>query len=538
MYSHWGYPKRNIVRFTEIWQIQKECLYLRCMLRKYPIGLQSFRKIREGGYVYIDKTEIIHRLIKTGQYYFLSRPRRFGKSLLVDTIEELFKGSKELFEGLSIYNNWDWNIAHPVIRFSFANIGIKTRGLEAAINGALEENANRLGIALTKVNYDLRFRELIEKAAQKGNVVILIDEYDKPIIDFLDEPEAMEDNRSVMKNFYSVLKDSDSHIRFLLMTGVSQFSHVSVFSDLNNLRNITLVSKFAGIAGITQTELEENFASEILELKKQRPDILSEIKDWYNGYTWDMLSWVYNPFSLLNFMDEPKFRNYWFASGTPSFIARQLKKDGVYDVENIQLGELDLSTFEADSPNLGSLLFQTGYLTIKNISPSGQVYQMGFPNREVRNSLLDGLLSIYRGVYPSGSMPLIEAIQKVLREGDIVELIKQLNTLIACIPYDHWNAETESIFNVITFLTFKFSGVDVTSEVHSARGRCDLLVNTEQFIYVMELKLDGTADEALQQIKRKGYLAPYVGDTRKKLAVGISFSSENREVAEYQIEEL
>jgi len=374
------------------------------MLRKYPIGLQSFRKIREGGYVYIDKTEIIHRLIKTGQYYFLSRPRRFGKSLLVDTIEELFKGSKELFEGLWIYNNWDWNIAHPVIRFSFANIGIKTRGLEAAINGALEENANRLGIALTKVNYDLRFRELIEKAAQKGNVVILIDEYDKPIIDFLDEPKLMEGNRSVMKNFYSILKDSDRHIRFLLMTGVSQFSHVSVFSDLNNLRNITLVSKFAAIVGITQTELEENFASEIQELKKQRPDILTQIKDWYNGYTWDMLSWVYNPFSLLNFMDEPKFRNYWFASGTPSFIARQLKKEGVYDMENIQLGESALSTFEADNPNPGSLLFQTGCLTIKDISPSGQVYQLGFPNREVRNSLLDGVPNTYRGVYPSGSI--------------------------------------------------------------------------------------------------------------------------------------
>ena len=276
---------------------------------------------------------------------------------------------------------------HPIIHFSFSNMGVSTNGLEAALYGALKDNADRFGVALTKKSYDLQFRELIEKASVKGQVVILIDEYDKPIIDFLDKPGELEANRSMMKNFYSILKEADKYIRLLLITGVSQFSRVSVFSDLNNLRNITLSQQYGDLVGITQQELEDNFVVEINELKKETPEILKELKQWYNGYTWNMKTWVYNPFSILNFMAEPVFDNYWYETGTPTFLVKQLKKLDIYNVEGIQMGSLELSNFDVDNPNPGSLLFQTGYLTIKSISPSRQVYQLGYPNREVKASL-------------------------------------------------------------------------------------------------------------------------------------------------------
>lgn len=342
-----------------------------------------------------------------------------------------------------------------------------------------------------------------------------------------------------MKSFYSILKDSDKYIRLLLITGVSQFSQVSIFSDLNNLRNITLSTQYGAIAGITQEELEESFAPEITELQKDRPDILPQIKDWYNGYTWNMKTWVYNPFSLLNFMADPIFRSYWFATGTPTFLLKQLKKRSLYDVESFRLGSLALSTLNVENPNPGSLLFQTGYLTIKSIAPDGDVYELSYPNREVKASLLDGLLSTYREIPSEDSAALVTDIKTALNSGDIKGLTVQLNTLIASIPYDHWNAKTESIFTVLTVLTFKLVGIYVYTEVHSSRGRCDVLVKTktDKYIYVMELKLDGTAGEALAQIKSKGYLQPHAADPRSKLAVGISFSSKTREVAEYLVEE-
>ncbi|GAB3366103.1 ATP-binding protein [Arachidicoccus ginsenosidivorans] len=509
------------------------------MLRKYPISLQSFRKIRQGDYVYIDKTEVIHQIVDTDQYYFLSRPRRFGKSLLIDTINELFNGSKALFEGLWIYDKWDWSVTNPVIRFSFSNMGIRTAGLETAIYVALEENANRLGIPLTKKEYDLRFKELIEKAAIGGPVVILIDEYDKPIIDFLEDPGMVDANRSVMKNFYSILKDSDEHIRFLLITGVSQFSQVSIFSDLNNLRNITLSSQFGDIVGITQQELETNFSQEIARMQIDRPDILSQIKQWYDGYTWNMQTWVYNPFSLLNFMDEPIFRNYWYATGTPTFLLKQLKKKAIYDVEDYEMGGLALASFDTNHPDVAALLFQTGYLTIKNIDQNGQeLYKLGFPNLEVKSSLLNGLLSIYRAGLGVDSLSLVAKINKALNTYDIEGLILQLNAMFAETPYDRWKADTESIFHIITYLTFKLAGVNVYTEVHSAMGRSDIMVKTDLYIYVLELKLDSTAAVALQQIKDKAYLAPYASDSRKKIAVGISFSSKDRKVEQFQFEEL
>lgn len=488
--------------------------------------------------MYVDKTEAIHRLSNTGKYFFLSRPRRFGKSLLVDTMEELFKGSRELFEGLWIADHWDWSKTSPVIHFNFAGLGVRTLGLEAAIHRGLHSNAERLGITLSDTSYDQQFKELIVRASQDGNVVILIDEYDKPLIDYLDEPATLQANRSVMKSFYSVLKELDGHIRLLFLTGVSRFSRVSIFSDLNNLRDITISNPFGTIAGITQAELERDFAPEIAALQKETPDILDRIREWYNGYTWDGKTRVYNPFSLLNYMADPVFRNYWYVTGTPTFLIDQLRRLNIADMDGVRISEHALADFNTDNPEPAPLLFQTGYLTIKETKGTGQVFVLGYPNREVKESLLDGLLNAYRQSVNSDSLALAMDMQDALRGCDVPMVIRTLDTLISTIPYDHWRADTESIFHIITVLTFKLTGVEVHTEVHSAKGRCDVLVKTDDYLYVLELKLDGTAREALDQILNTGYLLPYQHNPRRKIALGIVFSSTQRCISEYLTHEL
>jgi len=353
----------------------------------------------------------------------------------------------------------------------------------------------------------------------------------------LENPEQVEAHRSKMSTFYSILKDSDNYIRLLMITGVSQFSKTSIFSDLNNLRNITLVTPFGDIVGISQTELEENFAQEISQLQKTKPDILNQIKTWYNGYTWNMQTWVYNPFSLLNFMADPVFRNYWFETATPTFLYKLLKDNAVYDVEKYEIGGQELSNFNTNDPDMAPLLFQTGYLTIKKFSEQDSLYELGFPNREVRASLLGGLLSAYRLNDGQSSMDLLVGLRTTLINGDIPAMILRLNAIIASLPYDHWSPKTETAFHALIHIGFKFAGLDVESEVHSAKGRCDILVKTDLYIYAMDLKLDDASTKALAQIKEKGYLKPYASDPRKKFAVGISCCSKKREIGNYMVEE-
>lgn len=499
--------------------------------------MQSFRSIREGGFLYVDKTETIHRLVRSRKYYFLSRPRRFGKSLLVDTIGELFSGSQELFEGLWIEKQWDWSRIHPVIHFNFAGLGIRTLGLEAAIYRGLADNAARLGVSLTDTSYDQQFKELIDKASQFGQVVILIDEYDKPVTDYLDDLQTVVSNRSVMKSFYSVLKELDGKIRFLFLTGVSRFSRESIFSDLNNLEDITINDQFHTLVGITQRELERDFADELSEMRRDDLDILTKVKDWYNGYSWGGTEKLYNPFSLLNLMKSRKFHNFWFATGTPTFLFGQLKKNKLGDMDGVQASANKLAEFNTDRLDMVSLLFQTGYLTIKEVKGGGRLFVLGYPNLEVKESLLEGLLDVYREPVVGDSLGLVVDLRMAFEGGNVKGVIEQLNSLIGQIPYDHWNAEKESIFTIITVLTFKLAGVEVQTEVHSSKGRCDVLVKTEDYIYLMELKLDGTAQDAVDQIFEKRYLEPYQADKRKKIAIGIAFSSADRQISEYLVME-
>ncbi len=507
-------------------------------MRKYPIGLQDFRKIREGGYLYVDKTRLIHTLIESGSYYFLSRPRRFGKSLLLSTIKEIFSGDKELFKGLWIADNWNWEQKHPVIHLGLSRIDYQQFGLYEALSREMDKLAKEKGLQLESEGLKGKFEELIVKASRSGKVVILIDEYDKPIIDYLDDIPKVEENRAVFKSFYSVLKDSDEYIRLLLITGVSRFTKVSIFSDLNNLRDITLSPQYATLAGITQAELEVNFIPEIQELQQMNPTILEDIKTWYNGYSWNAVDTVYNPFSLLNFMTDRQFRNYWFVTGTPIFLIEQIKKKGEFKFEGIRLGENALGNLNIENISPAPLLFQTGYLTIKEYDPGTRTYQLDYPNSEVKESFLDALLSAYRYALPNDSMAVTGDLRVALQENDIPQVIKELNIIIDTIPYDHWKADSESIFHIIVHLTFTKIGMDVRSEVHSSHGRCDVIVQTATHIYAIELKLNGTARKALDQVTKKGYLRSYQADPRKKIAVGINFSSEKRAVKDYLVKEL
>jgi len=513
-----------------------------CRMRKYPIGKQDFKSIIEDGFMYVDKTKQIHKLIDTGNYYFLSRPRRFGKSLLLSTINEIFSGRKELFKGLWIEENWNWEKTNPVIYLKMSQIDYQTLGLYAALAKELDLIAANFGLVLLELEMKDKFRELIRKASANGKVVILIDEYDKPIIDYLDNISQAEENRDTFKLFYSVLKDADEYIRLLLITGVSRFSKISIFSDLNNLEDISLGKNFNDLIGITQSELEENFDAELIHLTEDmnmdKRAILQEVKKWYNGYSWGGEETLYNPFSVLSLMKQKQFRNFWFATGSPSFLIKQICKKEEYQFDNIYLNENSLGNFDIANISSAPLLFQTGYLTIKEYDHSTRSYRLGYPNQEVEDSLLDNLLSAYRGVFPNDSAAVTGELLKAFLVNDIPKAIDGLNAIIATIPYDHGRADTESIFHIITHLTFKKIGVDVESEVHSAKGRCDVLIKTSKYIYVIELKLDTPAFEAIQQIINKRYFQPYAADKRKKIALGISFSSKERMVTDYIAKDL
>jgi hypothetical protein len=336
------------------------------MSPKYPIGIQSFEEIRTGNFLYIDKTEYVYQLVEGSKAYFLSRPRRFGKSLFVNTIEALFKGKRELFKGLFIEDKWNWEQTNPVVKISFSNIDHKELGLSVAIKTELRKIAEKFGFQLKSESNGLMFRELIETICKnQGKVVVLIDEYDKPIIDYLGEDtEKALENQGILKGFYSILKDADDYLRMVFITGVSKFSRVSIFSDLNNLRDLTVNKQFAGICGITQEELENNFTEELKLYNKEK------IKSWYNGYSWDLSTKVYNPFSLLNFFnDQGEFKNYWFVTGTPTFLINLSKDKRLVHFENVNISPTSLEAYRIDNIQLIPLMFQTGYLTIKDIDP-------------------------------------------------------------------------------------------------------------------------------------------------------------------------
>ncbi|MEM6318238.1 MAG: AAA family ATPase [Bacteroidota bacterium] len=511
------------------------------MKQVFPIGIQTFEKIIEGKFLYVDKTKVIHQLVEHGGYYFLSRPRRFGKSLLLSTIKCIYTGQKELFDGLWIQDHWDWSQRHPVIHIGFSSIGYKTLGLEKALNTALDNIAAQYDLQLVTTTYDQKFGELFSLLSKKGEkVVLLIDEYDKPIIDYLDDIPKAKAHQKILKSFYSIIKDSDRYIQFLMITGVSKFSKVSIFSELNNLDDITIDRRFADLVGITQEELEVNFRPSIEQtmdyLDLTRNELLSKVKEWYNGYSWDAKTFVYNPFSVLNFFNKREFLNFWFATGTPTFLINLLKERNLYELTATEVGQAAFSSFDIEHIESYALLFQTGYLTIKRKEPFG-LYVLDYPNREVKDSMLQYLVAgfSHNSSY-SKTTPIVIHLRKAFLENNYEKIVSIINGLFKSIPSHIFIAKKEAYYHSIVFLVFQYLGLFIEAEVHTSDGRIDAVVKTDSRTYLIEFKLDESADIALEQIRQKEYAAKYKSSSQELLAFGINFNSNSKSVDDWKIE--
>jgi Predicted AAA-ATPase/PD-(D/E)XK nuclease superfamily len=508
-------------------------------LPRLPIGQQYFKSIINNKGVYVDKTAYIYELCEpVDKNYFLSRPRRFGKSLTVDTVNELFSGNKALFEGLWIADKWDWSDTYPVIRMSLDAIGSKG-GLADALISELIKIATHFELTLEGDNPRVLFRDLIEKVQQKAgkNVVILIDEYDKPIIDFIDpyNLEKANEQRDILKSFFGILKDTSKYIRFLLITGVSKFSKVSIFSDLNHLHDLTLDPNFAGLCGYTQPELEHYFAP---YFKVMPPETLEKMKAWYNGYSWDAKTFVYNPFSVLNFFQSRMYHNYWFVSGTPTFLTRLLRKRFEYKLEEKKVSNLILESFtleKLDTLDIDSLLLQTGYLTIKKITPRGQ-FILNYPNEEVKQAFGQFLLSEFTNTIVT--IPYGPNILEALDNNDLDEVIRILNNLIQAVPDQNYIKNEEKFFHAIIHLIFTIIGTDVRSEVHTPIGRMDTVVFTEDRIFLFEFKMNETPKAAIQSIKDRHYADSLRHLNKPITGVGVVFSPKTKGVEDWDKEEL
>ncbi len=512
-------------------------------MQELPIGMQDFGEVRKKNFLYIDKTPIIYQLL-AGKYFFLSRPRRFGKSLLISTLRELFLGNQELFKGLWIEDKIEWE-KYPVIHLDFSISAYKEIGLLAYLKQGLVQIAQEYEIQLEQEAVSFMFEELILKLAAKykQQVVILIDEYDKPIIDFLGKselPQAIE-NRGVLKMLYSAIKSLDASIRFLFITGVSKFSKVSIFSDLNNLTDISMHPAYQTLVGCTQTELE-NYFEEYLEsiCEEQniaRPELLATLKNWYNGYDFvgESKEKVYNPFSLLNYMSARTVSNYWFSTGTPTFLTKKLAEEQVFELKDIEIDLEGLGKMELEHLDIISLLYQTGYLTITG-KVEFDIYTLDYPNQEVRNSMLRFLLVEYAHTQDSQTKPLVSKLKRAFQANDIPLVFKYLNALFAKIPYQIFEERLESYYHSILFLTFTMLGYYTQAEVQTAEGRIDAVVETEDRIFILEFKVKDSAENALKQIKEKKYYQKYQDSHKEIYLIGVA--CQEKQLNEYLVEKV
>jgi hypothetical protein len=506
------------------------------MIQKYPIGIQDFGELRRGGYVYIDKTADIFRLVDQGKFYFLSRPRRFGKSLLLSTLKEIFLGSRELFKGLWIEDKADWARTSPVIHLSFSQLTYQTDNLALRLKLELQRLADPFQIT---VGGDLPgewLRSFVLQLYEKhGQVAVLIDEYDKPITDFLEQPGRAVANRDLLKSFYSVIKDLDPYIRFFILTGVSRFSKVSIFSDLNNLQDLTTHPAYATLLGYTQAEVEHYFDRELDQLAQAeglgRAETLAKVREWYNGYLWGGRETVYNPFSVLNLMSRYEFGNYWFATGTPTFLVKKLREKFTYNLEEVAADEGILGNLRVEDVGELALLFQTGYLTIKGRDEG--TFILHYPNREVRESLQRFMLSDLSG--QESVHPIVRSMVRHLGARRYEDFRGALNSLLANVPHEQFMERYEAFYHAIFFLAFSLAGAYARAEVHTSRGRLDAVVRTGGAIFVIEFKVGGAAG-ALAQIRERGYHRAYLHQGVPVVLVGVGCA--DREVKEVLVEEL
>ncbi len=512
------------------------------MLQRLPVGIQSFSELRNGNYLYVDKTRQIYDLLWRGKYFFLSRPRRFGKSLLLSTIKEIYQGNRTLFDHLWITDHWDWNKTSPVIHLSFARMGYRELGLETAIHQHQQTLAAEYDIRLSAhTGISGQFAELLEQLAKRqGKVVVLIDEYDKPLIDYLDDIPLAKANQQVMKTFYSVVKDSDPYIEFLLITGVSKFSRVSLFSDLNNLYDLSIDRKSAALLGYTQTELEDYFTpylpdvEQLLDLTRQ--ELLTKVRHWYNGYTWDLRTSVYNPYSILSFFQAQDFRNFWFETGTPTFLPKLMRRNKIYRLDNLEVTEATLGNYDLERLQLTPVMFQTGYLTLKQRDEYG-LYSLDYPNQEVRASMSLYLMAEWAHEEPAHTTPMVVKLHKAFLANDIPAVITIIKNVFKKIPYQIFLQDREAYCHSLIYLTFFYLGQFAEAEVNESNGRVDCVVKTPTHIYIVEFKLDQTAAAAMAQIKNRDYAGAFHADPRPKVLLGINFSSKLKSVDDWVVEE-
>ena len=514
------------------------------MSKRLPLGLQDFRKIIELDFKYIDKTEYIYRMVSKPGAYFLSRPRRFGKSITVAVLQELYSGSKELFKDLWIEDKWDWSRKHPVIRLSFTGIGFAESGLPKALHYQLDKLIREHGLPpANEANLSAKFEYLIQELSKVNKVVVLIDEYDAPIIHFLGKDVAKAyENREILREFYTVLKNNDPALEFVFITGVSKFSKVGIFSGLNNLTDLTMQSDYATMLGYTQRELEENFVEEIqaaaTHLKLSTSELLEQMRLWYNGYCFQANAGrVYNPVSCNLFFYEKEFKNFWFATGTPTFLVNLLKQEGIFDLHFPPINPSGFESFDLDRLKPIAILFQTGYLTIQEKDEDGLI-QLDYPNKEVRDSMLEILIEAFVGVDAELSTSLIIRMRNAFRANDLELVIRILQGVFKGLPYFLHERYPEKFFHAAIHLLFSYLGIRIQSEVCISDGRIDSLVETDTRVYILEYKLDESAKVALEQIKHKKYYQTYWEKGKTVIGVGVNFSSETRNIEEWVVEEL
>jgi hypothetical protein len=509
-------------------------------MKNLPIGIQTFSQLIQENYLYVDKTREIYNLIERGgKYFFISRPRRFGKSLMLSTLKEMFSGNETLFNGLWIHDKIQWD-SFPVIHMDLLKVNSKTPGkLEKSLEKLIRKMAGGFNIETDpESDYKDVFADFIEKLAKnnKKKVVILIDEYDKPIIDHLDwgDKTTARENRKILKNFYSVIKGSDEHLKFVLLTGVSKFSRVSIFSDLNNLDDITLDERYATLMGYTGEELVRYFPT-----GDSDAGTLAKIKKWYNGYSWDGRHFVYNPLSILLYFEKKRFTNYWFSTGTPTFLIDTIKEKEfpVGELEKIEVDDYAFESFDIDNMEVTSLLFQTGYLTIKKkeIIDDETIYYLSYPNKEVRESFLKHLLKGFSEKDFRVSRKYLKQLRTALEQNKLDDFFASIKSFFSSIPYNMFVSGREAYYHTIIYLLLRLAGVSIYPEIETNTGRLDAVVEEEKTIYIMELKI-GTSGEALNQIKEKRYYQPYLTSGKSIMLVGIGIDPSIRNISDYRSE--
>jgi hypothetical protein len=514
------------------------------MPKPLPIGIQSFADLITGGFLYVDKTRYIYEMVRYSKgVYFLSRPRRFGKSLLLSTLEAIFLGHRELFKGLWIDStDYAWE-PHPVIRIDFSQFKVSSaEDFPQILIRQIQKMADRYQVKHSEGFYFEQFSDLIIQLSRQGKVVVLIDEYDKPIIDNIEDVEKACRIRDILKGFYEVLKGLDEYLRFVFLTGVSKFSKVGVFSGLNHLKDITLDNRNCALLGMTQEEVETCFSDHLEAFSKQVslpvPDLIEKIRYWYNGFCFSSACVpIYNPFSLLMLLDMQEFRNYWFETGTPTFLIRLLKSRNydIQDMDDMQVDELAFSSYEVDDLNPEALLFQTGYLTIKGYDPEPRLFRLSYPNFEVKNAFIRYLLSAFSQANISKTGGYLWQLLTTLRVGDMNRFFEVLQIFFAGIPYDI-QIKAERYYQTIFYLIFRLIGLQIGVEVRTSKGRIDAVVEIDEGIFIFEFKMGGTAQAALTQIHEKDYATPYNNQKQPVVLIGAVFGIKGEGIVDWTSE--